>query len=175
MSTITSAVRVPDITRCTFAGGCDQLTCVGNMCAPHAAQVWGVELRPSGIPCAGMGLFATRDIPRGVNVAEMLGPRTWHEDEETMDVAGGGSYVIELPGGWTLDSARPTDGFARYANDCRSRDREEGYCVGNNAHYAYDEALDMVFVRTSRRVRAGQEICVSYGRLYWGRLLRQQE
>ena len=121
------------------------------MCAIHLLALHGVEVRTSGIPNAGNGLFAVRDIAKDECIVEMKGKR-WKSDDDDDE---GGAYVLEFQPGSFVDSDHVNDGFGRFCNDCRTVNQQLGQCIGNNARYVYDKIGDKIYIKSSRRIRSG--------------------
>jgi hypothetical protein len=118
----------------------------------------GVEARASGIPGAGLGLFATRDHAAGGVVCEYMGV-TWRNAEAWRRADK--SYLLKLGDGKYVDALYSPEVLARYINDCRGR--RGGYNVAFERHPRDDKA-DVVALRD---IRAGEELYIDYGRIYW--------
>lgn len=146
-----------------------------SRCAARLGPGGGVHVAPSTLPGAGRGLFADRDFAPGDWVTGMDGAVFGGKDAARRNVARGwpASHLRTLvPGAWWLDGLREDDppagaGGGSYANDARG--------PGNNARLVVvrDAALPtlgVVFLRATRAIPRGAEVCVSYGRGYWRRV-----
>lgn len=119
-----------------------------------------LEVKPSGIPGAGMGLFTHIFIPRGTRIIEYKGTvTTW--DAVRHDATN--AYIYFLKPNYVIDARAHPKWLARYVNDAeglvRSKERT------NNAKFRADGLR--VFIEATRDIQAGEEIFVSYGRKYW--------
>ncbi|TMW69558.1 hypothetical protein Poli38472_001714 [Pythium oligandrum] len=117
----------------------------------------GVEMRPSLIPGAGMGLFATRAHKRGDVVCEYVGtifPNkvAWKRTDK--------AYLMKLGEGKYVDALEHPEVLARYINDCR---RRAEYNVVFDKRPSEDRAL----VIALRDIGVDEELYVDYGRFYW--------
>ncbi len=119
-----------------------------------------LQVKSSTLPGAGKGLFAKVDFPRGSIIVEYEGKRcTWKDVEDDVD----NGYIYHIDDENVIDAAKFPDAFGRYANDAAGLQKLSG--VKNNA--IYHEEGKRVFIKATRRIQAGTEIFVSYGRLYW--------
>lgn len=100
----------------------------------------------------GLGLFATREIPKRARLAEYKGPLLDH-DEAIRRENRGNRYLLEINSRWTIDGT-PRSNLARYAN----------HSCNPNAEL-YQRGLRM-FVRSLRRIKPGEEITYHYGMDY---------
>lgn len=134
----------------------------------------GVEVRRSGLPDAGNGLFATRDFRRHELVTEYQGvelPASSIRELVTEQGWARASHTISLRGPTVLDGLKDPKaavgrGGASFANDAR--------CPAlTNAAFSWRAASrsephkSRVFLRAKRDIAAGEEIFVSYGSDYW--------
>ena len=110
---------------------------------------------------AGKGLFTTRDIPRGTKIVEYKGKVSkWKEVDSQKGLNG---YIYYVNRNHVID-ARPTKAaIARYANDARGIVRTEG--INNNCTYIIEGKK--VYIKSMRRIPAGSELFVGYGKEYW--------
>jgi SET domain-containing protein len=100
----------------------------------------------------GLGLFATKPIKRGVNIAAYRGPRIT-TGEADRRAARGASYMFELNKRWTIDGS-PRWNLARYINhSCRPNAKPIGRRGG-------------IVIVALRRIEPGEEITYDYGREY---------
>ena len=115
----------------------------------------GLRVKPSTVPGAGLGLFATKDFRPSDKIAAYTGEQLTRAaiDERYGDERG--EYVLCRDSKRCIDSRATNSSAARYANDSRGTD------FRNNSRF---KALRL---EASRRIRPGDEIFVAYGREYW--------
>ncbi|GMF29300.1 unnamed protein product [Phytophthora lilii] len=118
----------------------------------------GVEVRESGIPGAGKGLFATRKLLEGSTICEYTGvvlpnQAAWKLQDK--------SYLMKLGDGKYVDALNCPEVKARYINDCR------GHRGGFNVRFEKRPQEDKADVVAMRDIEPGEELFVDYGRLYW--------
>lgn len=110
---------------------------------------------------AGKGLFTTTDIPRGTKIVEYKGRVTsWKEVDSHQGFNG---YIYYVNRQHVIDARRAKAAVARYANDARGIVRTGG--INNNCTYII-EGLK-VYIKSMRRIPAGSELLVGYGKEYW--------
>jgi len=104
---------------------------------------------------AGLGLFATKVIPKGTRIIEYTGPRVANEIVEKSN----GKYFFGVTKKWSIDGSR-RDNIARYINhSCRP-----------NA-----EALSSkgrVWIWSRKKIRPGEEIAYDYGKEYFEGIIK---
>lgn len=119
-----------------------------------------LKVKTSTMPNAGKGLFAKSDFVRGAIVAEYEGRVCkWKDVEDDVD----NGYIYHINDSTVIDAAESMHTFGRYANDAAGFQKIEG--VKNNAKYV--EEGKRVFIMATKKIYAGNEVFVSYGRLYW--------
>lgn len=126
-------------------------------------------LKKSLLPGAGKGLFTKKEIPKGTVIVEYKGRvTTWdaikHED-------GKNAYLYYINSKRVINAKPFPKTFARYANDAMGRVRVKG--IRNNAEYI--EKNKKCYIRSTRKIREGEEIFVSYGREYWQMMKKLNE
>ena len=118
-------------------------------------------IRRSLIPNAGKGLFTKVDVPKGTVIVEYKGNlERWNDIKED---DGENSYIFKINNRWAVDALPLKKNFGRYANDARGSGRANG--LRNNAEYIVKGLK--VYIKSTRKIYAGGEICVDYGREYW--------
>jgi SET domain-containing protein len=100
----------------------------------------------------GLGLFATREIPKRSRIAEYKGPLL-DSKEALRRENRGNKYLLEINSRWTIDGT-PRRNVARYANHS---------CNPNAELYQRGQRM---FIRTLRRIKPGEEITYHYGMDY---------
>ena len=67
-----------------------------------------------------------------------------------------------------IDADNPVrHSVARYANDCRTINKQSGQCKGNNARLSVNAEARKGWIVATKTIHPGDEIFVSYGRRYW--------
>ncbi len=136
---------------------CQKITTITHpYCALHTREVLGVEVRPSQIKAAGLGLWAVRDFPKGTVLFHYEGERmTQSEYNERYAEDEMGVYGIELNKKTIIDARRTDSGVARYV--CTY----QGSTKKPNIEYQSDnKVIEMI---TCRAVKAGEELLGDYG------------
>lgn len=119
------------------------------------------EVKRSGLPGAGKGLFAKAFIPKGMLIVEYKGKITTWKDVKHDD--GSNGYIYYVTRNHVIDACRRQSALARYANDARGIGRVKG--LVNNAEYV--EIGNKVYIKSTKDIEKGQEIFVAYGKEYW--------
>lgn len=110
---------------------------------------------------AGKGLFTTKEIPRGTKIVEYKGRiTTWKEVDSRNGMNG---YIYYVNRDHVIDARTTPKALARYANDAKGLSRTDG--LSNNCTYVI-EGLK-VYIKSMRRIPAGSELFVGYGKEYW--------
>ncbi|NCI48702.1 SET domain-containing protein [Sediminibacterium roseum] len=118
-------------------------------------------VKRSGLPNAGKGLFTTKEIPRGTRIVEYKGViKTWKEITDNPVFNG---YVFYVNKNHVIDAKNYKPGLAQLANDAKGLSRIEG--VLNNCKYEEDNKK--VYIVSTKKIPAGAEILVGYGKEYW--------
>ena len=117
-----------------------------------------LEVRPSLIPDAGLGLFTKVHIPKYTTFCEYTGTElTLRETMQLRDK----TYLM---GGFGInchiDAREHPDVMARYINDGLRKERQ-------NARFVKHPELKKASVVSTRDIFPGEEIYASYGELYW--------
>ena len=126
-------------------------------------------LKKSHLPGAGKGLFTKIDIPKGTMIVEYKGRiHTWNEIKHE---DGKNGYLYYINSKRVIDAKPYKKAFGRYANDARGWTRVEG--LRNNSEYV--EKNQRCYIKSTRKIRKGEEIFVGYGREYWQQLKKAAE
>merc|ERR1719240_992196 len=129
-----------------------------------------VEIRPSNIPCAGMGAFAIVDLPEGFRLGEYRGRVLTQEQYDNLpDKLHRDAYVFEKQirvctkmQKFYVDAYFKKDGsWCRYVNGAKSEEQQKHV---NVECYQYGGKL---LYRTTKEVLPGQELLIDYGDEYW--------
>lgn len=121
-----------------------------------------LRIKKSKIPGAGKGLFTITDIKKGERIVEYKGRLHKWKDIKYQDATNG--YLLYLTSQAVID-ARPSRSFGRYVNDAKGFSRVAG--LKNNAEYLYEGKR--CYIESKRKIHAGEEILVGYGREYWSK------
>lgn len=123
-------------------------------------------IKKSLIPKSGKGLFTKINIPKKTIIVEYKGKlQPW---KDVKDEDGYNGYIFQISNRWAVNALHNKKDFGRYANDARGFSRAPGQ--RNNAQYIVIGRK--VYIAATRKIHAGCEIFVDYGRGYW-RLLEK--
>ena len=143
---------------------CSICTCkTGPYCFIHLKYQKGLQVKPSRIPGAGMGLYTTVNRAPNSYIEDYTGPRL---TKKQLDVLYPGdtlaSYAWEhVPTKRYIDPVNSNSGAARYANTCDAPARAKRHCRNNLIAKSGKKAVK--FYTCNRPIRAGEELYVSYG------------
>ncbi len=131
----------------------------------------GVELRPSGIPRAGRGLFATRAFPRGAFITRYDGELITRDVANRRREQGLDTHIRTLHEGsyFVIDGLRSDSagmGGGAFANDSRDPKTTNAKWWTGPKNPA-NPLMTFVYLQAARDIRPGEEIFVSYGKGYW--------
>ena len=153
--------------RCTadiLSGGqCSSRTAMGQFCWNHLRIVKGLRIMKSSIAGAGKGLYAARDLPLNHRI-EYTGDRI------AVGPHSGGQYYLELSRVTAIDAARTNCGEGRWTNDPR------GTGLPANCKFTTWSPAGLPRIgcmRTTRPIKKGEELLISYGAAYWRFYLRK--
>lgn len=120
-------------------------------------------VKKSQLPNAGKGLFTTTPIKKGEKVIEYKGEIIdWKEYEKRVTEDKDG-YLFFINKKTCIDAWNTPQHKARYANDAQGLSKTKG--LKNNCVYEVEK--NQCFIVTTRDVKAGEEIFVSYTKEYW--------
>lgn len=122
-------------------------------------------VKPSKIPNAGNGLFTSKFIKKGETIVEYKGENiTWKECQKRNEKHEGmGSYYLYISKKNCIDAEHVLDSLGRYANDAKGYFKIKG--LKNNAEYQIIK--NKAFIVATKKIKADEEIFVSYGKEYW--------
>lgn len=104
----------------------------------------------------GLGMFATKPIPKGTRIAEYTGPRVPNDEVEKSN----GKYFFGVNTKWSIDG-RGRDNIARYINhSCRP-----------NAEAIITRGR--VWIWSRRNIKPGEEIAYDYGKEYFDGIIKE--
>jgi hypothetical protein len=137
---------------------CKRRTCVRkDYCWQHLRAKLGVDVRPSTLPNAGMGLFAYKNFPNKSQVASYSGkikPASEAKDSQ---------YAVAWTRGKVVDSNSTQNSVGRYANTCRGKDKKRKKCKGNNVKMNRDFRRKHIKLKATKKIKKGDEIYNTYG------------
>jgi hypothetical protein len=107
----------------------------------------------------GLGLFATRDLPRGTEIVEYKGRRIHTPRAKELEWVRANRYLFEINSHWTIDGSSRRN-LARYVNHA-CRPNAEAVLTGGRMVY-----------RAIKRIPEGDEITVDYGKEYFDLYLK---
>lgn len=119
-----------------------------------------LEIKESGIPGAGKGLFTNVFIAKGTRITEYKGRITTWKEVQNDD---SNFYIFFVTQKHVIDASKHKKALARYINDAKGLTRVKG--VTNNTEFIKDKYR--VFVEATKDIKAGSELCVGYGKEYW--------
>jgi len=120
----------------------------------YQIEDWGLKVKKSS---AGLGLFATKDIPKGVCMIEYFG----RELSEAEQYTSRSKYLFEINSKITIDGGM-RENTARYINhSCKPNSEVE---IKNKK----------VFIFSKRKIKAGEELCYDYGKEYFNEHIKKR-
>lgn len=142
-------------------------------CWIHLKSIEGLSVKPSHISGAGKGLYAEKEFKAGEKIIDYTGKPVIGEPENDV-----GDYKLvhtqgnsETGAGRVIIDAedKTSSSVARYANDCRARNKRAGECKGENARFNQrgQKGVYKVPLKAKKKIKKGDEIYVSYGPAYW--------
>jgi len=123
-----------------------------------------VEIKQSQIPKGGYGLFAKQDIPKGSIIDFYHGKRLSRSEYRELP-EGTDQYIMEINRNTYVD-CKDSKCLISYANDARGLTRIQG--LRNNCYFELTATGRNIAMKTSRKIKAGEELFVFYGNSYWG-------
>jgi SET domain-containing protein len=99
----------------------------------------------------GLGLFATKPIPKGKRIIEYFGPLISNEEVERSN----GKYFFTVNTKWAIDGS-PRKNVARYINHS---------CRPNAEAFVSDRRR--VWIWSRKNIKPGEEITYDYGKEYF--------
>lgn len=133
-------------------------------CWTHANKEFGVKIATSSIPNAGKGIFATKDLPKNhmIQYARQKDFMTHAQMDARYPgdtLAPYGMCDVHSDKCW--DGLPYRSGLGRWANDPRGTKKKDNLTFVVQDHKAY--------VKTTKKVKKGDELLIKYGRQYWNR------
>jgi hypothetical protein len=103
----------------------------------------------------GLGLFATRLIPKGKKIVEYIGPRVPNEIVDRSN----GKYFFGVTKKWSIDGSG-RDNLARYVN----------HSCAPNAEAIISK--NRVWIYSRKTIKPGEEIVYDYGKEYFDGIIK---
>jgi uncharacterized protein len=127
-------------------------------------ETYKLVVKKSQLPKAGKGLFTLENIPKGELIIEYKG-EIITDKEATRRAAEDDcyGYMFFINKNHCIDAFFTLEHKARYANDAAGLGRIDG--LKNNS--VYEIVGKKCFIKSTRNIKAGEEIFVSYGKEYW--------
>jgi len=120
------------------------------------------DVKDSLIECAGQGVYSKIDIPSDVNVLEYTG--VWREEQPTDkgDEHNGHQYCFQFDDKTCIDATgKKVGGLGRYVNDVHGTKKR------TNLEWHICKKLRRVFMKSTRPIKRGAELYISYGVDFW--------
>ena len=121
---------------------------MGSMRMQDVAQQPKVKVKRSR---TGLGVFALEDIAKGQLIVEYTGERISNAEADRR----GGRYLFAVTDDIVIDG-KGRENLSRYIN----------HACEPNAEAEHDESDDRIYIRSIKKIRAGEEITYDYGREY---------
>lgn len=119
-----------------------------------------LEVKRSGLPNAGNGLFTRVFIPAGTDIVEYTGiVTTWKEVNKEWD----NGYIYYVSRNYVINAKPHVNALARYANDAAGLEKAKQ--LKNNC--VYKKKGKKIFIHATKDIQPGEEILVEYGKDYW--------
>jgi SET domain-containing protein len=136
-----------------------------------SVSIKDLEVKESTIPNSGKGLFTLVDIPRYKQIVEYAGKEISREKIKELKSKGKfngvrSDYLIELSDGRIVDVYN-SKSVAKYANDA-----EFGGGKNNSKIQEYEDGK--IWLVSTKKIKAGEEIFCSYGPEYWESWKKEQ-
>jgi uncharacterized protein len=117
-------------------------------------------IKKSTLPGAGKGLFTKKAIPKGANILQYKGRIKRGIDARR--IAWKNVYIFHVTPNHIIDAANKKY-LARYANDAMGFVRDKK--IKNNCIFVNEKKK--IYIQSSKKIPAGSEILVGYGKEYW--------
>ena len=143
---------------------CKKRTCIySKFCNVHTKKLFNLYVKKSHIDGAGTGLYTSKMIPTNTRTSQYTG------ELKRFDPDNISTYDFGIPGGMVIDASSTQAGIARYTNDCRAENKRKKECKGSNTKFSEStrNGQTTVWLVSTKRIQAGSELFVSYGRAYW--------
>ena len=138
---------------------CRNRTCKGRKCWIHTKRDEGLRIKPSQIPNAGQGLYATKRFAKGDRIADYTAEKLTRAQVDNRYPGNvTAEYVLCRSDRECFDGRRTNSSFARFSNDARGSAQ-----FNNNARFTPGAHNRQPIMRAGRVTTAGVEIFTNYG------------
>jgi len=138
---------------------CGKQTSVEPLCPTHLARIFGVAVRPSSIPDAGLGLFTLRDIRKNsIIVPPYTGVTHSADSIRALYQDGSAPCTLQINNDVFVDASYQRS-WAAFINHAERKKA--------NARFAIWTARRVANIRATRDIKAGSEIFIDYGNDYF--------
>ena len=138
---------------------CRNRTCKGRKCWIHTKRDEGLRIKPSQIPNAGQGLYATKRFAKGDRIADYTAEKLTRAQVDNRYPGNvTAEYVLCRSDRECFDGRRTNSSFARFSNDARGSAQ-----FNNNARFTPGAHNRQPIMRAGRVITAGVEIFTNYG------------
>lgn len=122
---------------------------------------WDLEVRDSGIPKAGQGLFANQDIPANTLIGYYEGLITRDNNKLSL-------YSFEISPRYFIDASAFPRCYLAMVNDARNSDFEYNCEFRMESHR--DVKKRKIVLYSIKPINKGTELFANYGNDYWNNL-----
>lgn len=130
----------------------------------EASEADYLYIKPSLMEYAGNGLFTAIDLYKNEIISLFKGEIISNKEAEQRAKENSDRYFINMLDGNIMDSQN-TNCFAKYANDAKGFTTSK---YKNNAKITLDNDGN-VCLKSTKKIKAGEEIFCSYGKAYWNK------
>jgi hypothetical protein len=128
----------------------------------------GLQVKPSTISEAGLGLFATRPFQAEELITFYQGQLISHQQAQVRMARGKGAYLATLVRMHeVVDGMRASDMKNGCGGASACNDASDGSGIKNNAYFVVRRMPGRLLLRARHDIAEGDEIFCSYGRTYW--------
>lgn len=138
---------------------CKKYTLKGPKCWLHAVRELNLRVKKSGIPNAGMGLFAgPKPFQKNQKIDRYVGKHLLDSGQVDRSKS---AYILQLSKDEWIDAGRTNSCFARYANAPKGTKK-----LANAKLRGYHQKHEGT-LKASIKILPGREILTAYGKGYW--------
>lgn len=124
-----------------------------------------IEIKPSFIEGAGLGLFAKKDIPKGTVIDAYYGKRIDFKEYMSIPVSDyRACYIMTINDNEFIEAGEKKN-FVSYVNDACGLTRIKG--IRNNCKFDLDQSGKEMLLLSTKNIKAGSELFCPYGKSYW--------
>lgn len=144
---------------------CKRKTQRSFLCYIHIKSEKNLQIKKSGIPKTGLGLFTLKDIKKNQKIVDYGGILKHGKVPENQNT----DYVLELTKNKYIDASPKlsNSSIGAYSNMCRTVNKKKKECKGNNSNLATNRNRTDGFLKATKPIKKNDEIFTSYGNAYW--------